>query len=70
MIQTQALDSPNQCKAVAEATADMLRLQAKTNLSAPHNQISISKDKDTGALALSTGMGREIGRVICVKTEM
>ena len=71
IIQTQVLDSAHECNVIAESTAQMIKQQAKTNLSSPHNDLTITRDEKSGEWRLGTGMvDREVGRLRCVSLEL
>lgn len=71
VVQTQTLESDHACRAVAEATAQMIQRQAQTNMSAPHNALTLSRDEKTDEWTLNTGaIGREVARLRCVEAEV
>jgi hypothetical protein len=70
VIQTQALASAKECRAAAEASVQMIKAQAQTNMTSPHNQLTASRDEKTGEWTLATGLvGREVARVRCVNLD-
>jgi len=65
-VQTLVLNSPAECRVAAASAAQMIQLQARTNLSSPHNELAIDRDDKTGEWRLSTGaIGREVARLRC-----
>ncbi len=70
VVQTQTLESAQECRAAAEAAAQMIKLQAQTNMTSPHNELSAVRDEKTGEWKLSTGaIGRDVARLRCVKPD-
>jgi hypothetical protein len=66
VVQTQALETPQECRAAAESVAHMIKMQAQTNMTSPHNELTVSRDEKTGEWKLATGvMGREVARLRC-----
>ena len=65
-VQTLVFNSPAECRVAAASAAQMIQLQARTNLSSPHNELAIDRDDKTGEWRLSTGaIGREVARIRC-----
>jgi hypothetical protein len=65
-VQTLTLNSPAECRVSAASAAQMIQLQARTNLNSPHNELAIVQDDKTGEWRLSTGViGREVARIRC-----
>lgn len=65
-VQVQPLDTPAICMSAADAAARMIAAQATTNMTSPHNALTIEKS-ETGEWRLTTGgIGREVARIACV----
>lgn len=66
LIQTLVLNSPVECRIAAESAVQMIQMQARTNMTSPHNDLTAEKDEKTGEWRLSTGgIGREVARLRC-----
>lgn len=69
-VQVQTLDTPAMCRSAADTTARMIAAQATTNMTSPHNALSIEKNEKTGEWRLTTGaIGREVARISCVNQD-
>lgn len=69
-IQTQTLDSTQSCRAAAQSASQMIKLQAQSNMTAPHNELTYAGDDKAGEWTLTTGViGREVARLRCVKLD-
>ena len=70
VVQTQTLESPQECRAVAEATVQMMQRQAQTNMAAPHNALTLAREEKPDEWTLNTGaIGREVARMRCVPVD-
>jgi hypothetical protein len=70
VVQTQTLESPQECRVVAEATVQMMQKQAQTNMMAPHNALTVAHDEKPEEWTLNTGaVGREVARLRCVPVD-
>ena len=69
-VQMQALESVAACKIAATTTARMISMQALTNMTSPHRELTLRKDEKTEDWVLLTGtIGREVARLSCVQHE-
>jgi hypothetical protein len=70
VVQTQLLDSPAQCRLVAQSAAQMIQLQARSNLNSPHNDLLLTQDPRSREWSPSTGaVGREVARLRCAEPD-
>jgi hypothetical protein len=63
----QPLDDFQSCKLAQQATVQMLKAQALTNLTGGHQVLKMETDPQTGEVVLKTPIGREIVRARCVR---
>ena len=69
-VHTLVLNSPVECRIAAESAEQMIKQQARTNMSSPHNDLLADKDEKTGEWRLYTGgIGREVARLQCSALE-
>lgn len=69
-VQTLVVNSPGECRVAAESAVQMIQLQARTNMTSPHNDLTAEKDEKTGEWRLFTGgIGREVARLRCSALE-
>jgi hypothetical protein len=68
-VQTQLLDSPAQCRLAAQSAAQLIQLQAHSNMNAPHNDLLLAQDAAGREWSLSTAIGREVARLRCADLE-
>jgi hypothetical protein len=70
VVQTQLLDSPAQCRLAAQSAAQMIQLQARSNLNSPHNELLLTQDPHSREWRLATGtVGREVARLRCAEPD-
>jgi hypothetical protein len=69
VVQTQLLDSPAQCRLAAQSAAQMIQLQARSNLNSPHNDLLLTQDPRSREWNLATGLGREVARLRCAEPD-
>ncbi len=68
-VQTQQLDSPAQCRLAAQSAAQMIQLQARSNMNSPHNALRLTQDPRSSEWSLATAVGREVARLRCAEAE-
>ena len=70
LVQALVMNSPVECRIAAESAAQMIKQQARTNMSSPHNDLVAGKDEKTGEWRISTGgIGREVASLRCSSLE-
>ena len=63
----QPLDSMNACRSGMQAAAEMLRGQALSNLTGPHNRLVLENGQNPDELLLRTPLAsKEMARLRCV----
>lgn len=66
-VSTHGFEQISDCRIAMKATAEMIRRQALTNVTAPHRELQVSEDSNPDQMALLTAsVGREVARLRCV----
>ena len=66
-VHTQLLESYLACHKAAQTSIRIISAQASTNMTSPHNRLTMEKDPHTDEWRLLTGgIGREVATISCI----